>query len=195
MGSFGEDHSNPSSSTSFERMWNSSASIPGLASLGLDNSKGVGSLTEPNETRLLQASASASTAPSRARSSTAPSSASPSNALSCSFASRAPTSAGPSKALWSVRASRAPPSVRASRAPPSVHASQAPPSVRAYRAPPSVCASRAPPCARSSTYFPQGNFFGGVVGLQPGRGLGLRPQKWSRHGLLNIYITNQQKYI
>ncbi len=54
--------------------------------------------------------------------------------------STAPSCASPSKALCCARASRAPPSVRASRAPPS---------------------------ARSSPYFPQGIFFGGVVGLQP----------------------------
>ncbi len=76
----------------------------------------------------------------------------------------------------SVRACRAPSSVRASRAPPSVRASRAPPSVRASRAPPRVRASSAPPSARCSPCFPQGNFFGGVVGLRPKR-RGLGPPK------------------
>ncbi len=72
----------------------------------------------------------------------------PSKALCRACAPRVPSSAGPSKGLCSACASKAPPRFRASRSLPDHSQVPATPE-------------------HTNPYFPQGIFFGGVVGLQP----------------------------
>ncbi len=131
--------------------------------------------------------ACSSTAPSRSRSSTTPSSASPSIALSCACASSAPCSSSPSSVLGCARASQA------SALPECLCFQSAPKCPRPQKsAPPERPQESMPPewprCLIDPLFSPR-NFFWGVVGLQPLR-LGPQPLRQSRHGLQSSLIRH-----